>query len=426
MIPAMSQEQDERDFADILAEFESGGESSVRDKDPKPGERVSGKILSIGEESIFVDVGAKSDAIVHRSEVENDDGEVTVVMGDTLKGMISGHDAASGCLILRVKAGAGPGLGGAGTELALEEIAQAQANGFPVEGTVSEVVKGGVRVMVSGLRAFCPISQLELGYIEDASSYVGRRLPFKVRNFSPSGRGRHPDIVLSRRALLEAEEKQRREEALAQLREGTVVRGIVSSVTSYGAFVNLGGIEGLLHVSEMSHDRVSDPAELVQEGDEVEVKILSVIEAEAKEEGKGRRRDRGPRISLSRKALEQDPWNEASRRFPLGTVVSGRVVRVEVYGAFIRLAPGLDGLAHISELGADRRISHAREVVDLGQDLKVKILAVDPDRRRISVSVAAIEKDTQAGFAAEYAQRQEKSSSGFGAMAGFFEKAKKS
>lgn len=411
---------DDRDFGEILAEFERQQEATGGGKDPKPGDRVSGRVVSIGEDAAFLDVGAKSDAMVALAELRDEEGELTVDVGETVEGMVTGHDEASGCLVVRVRPGAGGDLGAGGTEIALEELSQAHAHGIPVEGTVTEVVKGGVEVTVSGLRAFCPVSQLDLRYVEDPAEYVGRRLSFRVVRFEASGRGGRPNVVLSRRDLLEEEERTRRQEALARLKEGAVIRGTVTSVTSYGAFVDLGGVEGLLHVSEMAHDRVEDPTELVAAGDSMEVKVLSIEET-----------DKGQRISLSRRALERDPWEDVAKRFPEGTTTPGTVMRLEPYGAFVRVAPGLEGLVHVSELATGRRIAHPREVVELGQDVEVRVLSVDPDKRRLSLSLAAATaaatEAAETRIKEEYAERKEggPSGGGFGSLASAFEKAKK-
>lgn len=409
---AMTERTDDRDFASILADFESGQTRSGTD--PEPGQKVQGKILSIGEETAFVDLGAKSDGVVALAELTDDDGELTVEVGDTLEALVAGRDESSGCLVLRVRPGAGSGLGAGGSEVAQEEIAQAHAHAIPVEATVTGVVKGGVEVTVSGLKAFCPISQLDLTYVEDAESYVGRRLSFLVRRFEPAGRGGRPNVVLSRRDLLEEEQRARRQEVLANLAEGAVVRGTVTSVTSYGAFVDLGGVEGLLHVSEMSHGRVEEPTDLVATGDVLEVKVLSIEE-----------RKEGMRISLSRRALERDPWEEVQARFPAGETYPGRVVRLETYGAFVELAPGLEGLVHVSELSSERRVDHPRDVVELGQDIEVRVLGVDPVRRRISLSLAAAVDRAGTASAEERAYLQRGKPTGLGTLAHSFKKAKK-
>jgi len=418
----MANENPDTDFGAILAEFEQA-QSAAGGSDPKPGERISGRILRIGNESTFVDVGAKSDAVVATAELLDDEGELTAAVGDTVEGMISGRDEASGCLLLRVRPGAGSGLSHGDTELALEEVAQAHAHGIPVEGTVRAALKGGVEVEVSGLRGFCPISQLDTAYVEDAEGYVGQRLSFAVRSFERAGRGGRPNLVLSRRELLEAEERKRREEALARLKPGAVVHGKVTSVTGYGAFVDLGGVEGLLHVSEMAHGRVEDPAELVQEGDELDVKVLTIEEREGRD---GKRPTQ--RISLSLRALLADPWEEIGQRFAVGSTVDGRVMRLEPFGAFVRIAPGVEGLVHVSELAADRHVSHPREVVELGQDVKVRILDVDAERKRISLSLAAAQRAGEAdGGRAEAAAADAGGGlgSGLGSLAQAFEKADK-
>jgi small subunit ribosomal protein S1 len=377
-------------------------------------------VLSVGDEQTFVDVGAKSDAVVATAELRDDEGGLTVAVGDTVEGMVSGRDADSGCLVLRVRPGAGGGLGAGDTQLALQEISQAHQHGIPVEGTVTEAVKGGVAVTVSGLRAFCPISQLDLSFVEDASEYVGRNLTFRVRKFEPAGRGGRPDVVLSRRDLLEQERRQREAEAMERVQPGAVLRGTVRSVTAYGAFVDLGGVEGLLHVSEMAHGRVEDPASVVAEGDVLEVKVLSVEERD-----KG-----GKRIALSRRALLGDPWEGIKERFKPGATVRGLVKRLEAFGAFVEIAPGIEGLVHVSELAADRRVGHPREVVDLGQEVEVRVLEVDAARHRVSLSLAsslttpgaAAGREEIAEHAAADAGR---SGAALGSMASAFEKARK-
>jgi small subunit ribosomal protein S1 len=412
----MAKNQEERDFGAILAEFESGQAVERSGGDPTPGDRVSGRVLSIGGEQTFVDVGAKSDAVVATAELRDDDGALTVAVGDTVEGMVSGRDADSGCLVLRVRPGAGGGLGAGDVQLALQEISQAHEHRIPVEGTVTEAVKGGVAVTVSGLRAFCPISQLDLSFVEDAAEYVGRNLTFRVRKFEPAGRGGRPDVVLSRRDLLEEERRQREAEAMERVQPGAVLRGTVTSVTAYGAFIDVGGVEGLLHVSEMAHGRVEDPASVVAEGDVLEVKVLTVEERD-----KG-----GKRIALSRRALLGDPWEDVKGRFEPGASVRGLVKRLEAFGAFVEIAPGIEGLVHVSELAADRRVGHPREVVDLGQEVEVRVLEVDAARHRVSLSLA-----TQAAAAgreeiAEHAVADAgRTGTALGSMASAFEKARK-
>jgi small subunit ribosomal protein S1 len=389
--------EESEDFGAVLAEFEREQGHAGAEKAPSVGEKVRGEIISLGETAAFVDLGGKTEGMVHLEELTDEEGELTVAVGDAVEGLVTATDPDSGCVVIRVRPGRF-----AGSETALEEVRQAREHGIPVEGVVREVVKGGVRVEVAGLRAFCPISQLELGFVEDASEYVGRRLRFRIERFEESGRGGRPNVVLSRRVLLEEEARARAEEARAKLEVGKVVEGTVTSVTSYGAFVDLGGIEGLLHVSEMRHSRVEDPKALYTQGQRVEVEVIGI---QPGKEGKG------DRISLSRKSLESDPWEGVMAAFPRGSQHRGKVTRVEPYGAFVELVPGIDGLVHISELGADRPVQHAREVVETGDELEVEVLSVDPARRRISL---ARTQGAGAGAAEWRAARSSGAAAGFG------------
>ena len=374
-MPARSDDSDREDFATLLARFESEQEAAARAA-PKVGDRVEGEIVSLGEETAFVDLGGKSEGMVALDELRDEEGGLTVAVGDRIEAVVAATDRETGGLVLRVR----PGRSGTGGEQAWAELSQAAEARIPVEGRVTGVNKGGVDVEVSGVHAFCPISQLDLGYVADATEYVGRRLTFRVTRCE-RGRGRRPDVVLSRRELLAEEAAARAAEARARLEPGKVVRGTVVSLTAYGAFVDLGGVEGLLHVSEISHSRVADPADVLAAGQSLDVEVLRI---EPPREPGG-----AERISLSLRALEPDPWRQAAARFAEGSVVPGRVARLESFGAFVELAPGIDGMVHVSELGAGRRIDHPRQAVEVGQEITVTVLSVDPERRRISLSMAA-------------------------------------
>src|SRR4029453_3035708 len=228
------------------------------------------------------------------------------------------------------------------------ELQQAYAHGLPVDGTVTGVVKGGVEVTVAGTRGFCPISQLEDRYVADAAEFVGRHLSFRITRLEESP-GRLT-LVLSRRSLLEEEKAVRAAAVRATLAPGKVLRGTVTSLASYGAFVDLGGIEGLLHVSQLGHARVDHPQDVLAVGQEIEVQVLD-IKPDAKGQGG---------ISLSRRRLVRDPWHDEVAKLTPGTRRSGRVARLETFGAFVALAPGVDGLLHVSELGANKPIRHPR------------------------------------------------------------------
>jgi small subunit ribosomal protein S1 len=335
------------------------------------GDKVSGQIVSIGPEAAFVDLGGKAEGIIELAQISDAEGKLTSAVGDTIEAKVSRIDPETGALVLRRRVGRG--------QEVPAELVQAYQSGIPVEGLVTAVIKGGVEVQVSGLRAFCPLSQLELRYVENPERFIGERLAFKIARYEEGGRGRRPNIVLSRRALLEEEAKAKAAETRARLEPGAVVRGKVTALTDYGAFVDRGGLEGMLHVSEIGFARTAHPKDVLQVGQEIEVQVLKIEPSKDPKHGE--------RISLSRKALERDPWNDAAERFTAGSRVKGRVMRLEAFGAFIEVAPGLEGLAHISELGASRRINHPREVLELGQDVDVTVLGVDPVKRRISLSL---------------------------------------
>lgn len=432
------QTENEKDFAQALAEFEQqGGEKR---EDPPMGAKVSGKILSIGEESAFVDLGTKSEALIETAQLKDAEGSLTVNVGDTIDATVTSADPETGTLVLRRQAAAaGKGSRSKGNPEAEAEIKMAWQHGIPVEGVVSGINKGGAEVQVRGMRAFCPLSQLDLRYVEDPAQFVGQRLTFKVSQFE-EGRTR-PNIVLSRRAILEEEQKSRAAEARARIQVGSVVTGKVTSLASYGAFVDLGGLEGMLHVSEIGYSRLAHPKEVLNVGDEVEVQVIKIE--------KGKDEKKPERISLSRRSLEKDPWQEAAGKFPDGTEVAGKVMRMESFGAFVEIAPGVEGLLHISEIGGGRRLNHPREALQIGQELPVRVLNVDTGKRRISLGMATGEEGSyrEEAMSSPRSQRSDRgdrpdrsersggsgsgggssssSGSGFGSMADFFKNAKR-
>lgn len=371
------QETQNQDFAQALAEFEHEGGGTVEQrKDPAVGDKVQGRIVSITDDNVFVDVGAKAEGVIEAAQLKDAEGNLTVNVGDTVDVVVSAIDPETGSLVLRRKAAGGRRGGGHQQQQEIAaELRQAFESGLPVEGMVTAVNKGGVEVQVTGMRAFCPHSQLDLRYVQDTEQFIGQRLTFRITRLE-EGRGR-PNIILSRRAVLEEEAEKKAAEARERIAVGTVVRGKVTSLTSYGAFIDLGGIEGMLHVSEIGYSRLAHPKEVLSVGDEVEVQVIKI------EKGK----DGRDRISLSRRSLEQDPWKDVADRFNVGTELTGRVMRLETFGAFVEIAPGVEGLVHISEMGAGRRLQHSREAAQLGQDVRVKVLSVDPERRRISLTM---------------------------------------
>jgi small subunit ribosomal protein S1 len=412
----MSDPSDEKpeDFATLFAAYEreqetaakrkkkdaGGDEARPKSRGPQAGDKMSGRIVSFGEESAFVDLGGKSEGVIPLAELLDADGQRTVNVGDEVEAMVVG--TGDDGVVLRVR-------GGGRGQAAPAELAQAHAHGLPVEGTVTAVIKGGVEVTVAGVRAFCPISQLDDRYVADAATFVGQRLSFRITRME-EGRGRGINLVLSRRALLEEEKAVRAEAARAQLAPGKVVRGTVTSLAAYGAFVDLGGIEGLLHVSQLGHARVAHPQDVLAVGQEVEVQVLDI-----KTDAKGEER-----ISLSRRALVRDPWLDEAARLQPGTRRRGRIARLEAFGAFVELAPGVDGLLHVSELGGGKPIRHPREAVKVGDTIEVAVKSIEPDRRRIALTLAAAADEAEASTANAPPEPP-----GFGALGDFFSRGKK-
>ncbi len=390
------------EFERLLAESESGPVAE-RPSEPVPGERVEGRVLLVGEETVFVDLGGGLEGILDTAEVRDLDGVVTVAVGDPLAAVVTGRDPGSRALLLRRRGGGRSGEVG-------PELRQAKEMGLPVEGIVKGVVKGGFEVEISGQRAFCPVSQIDARPVAEPEAMVGRRLAFLVSRVEEGGRGRAANVVVSRRELLDREARERAEAVRATLAPGAVVRGKVTSIATYGAFVDLGGLEGMIHVSELGHARVASVEDVLAVGDEVEVQVLRI---EPPREGR-----RGERIALSIKALQRDPWKDAALRFPVGSEHPGRVMRLDSFGAFVQVAPGLEGLVHVSELGEGRRISHAREALQLGQDLVVRVADVDETRRRLSLTLLGTRASAR-GEQEEWRSRLEPAKGGFGTLGDF-------
>jgi small subunit ribosomal protein S1 len=362
----------EEDFAALLAEYE-GAENKKKKKTPKPGDEVKGRIVSIGRDAAFVDFGGKSDGVIDLVDLRDADGKVVVQVGDEIEARVVEVEGPKGGTVLRRVAGRVAARAGAN---AGAQLAEAHAHGLAVEGVVTGVNKGGVEVQVAGVRGFCPISQLDLRHVDDAAPYVGQRLTFKVTRYDEAG-GR-PDLILSRRMILEEEQSVQAEATRSRLAVGAVLPGKVTAIKDYGAFVDLGGVEGMLHVSELGFQRVKHPKDVLTVGQDLEVQILKM---------------EGARISLSLKSLERDPWADVAARFPEGARAVGPVTRLEPFGAFVEVSPGVEGLVHVSELGRNKPLKHAREAAKLGQRLEVVVLTVDANSRRISLALAEDQGD---------------------------------
>jgi small subunit ribosomal protein S1 len=368
---------DENEFARLLAEYEGPetGRSKKKRKEPSVGDEVRGRVISIGRDAAFVDIGARSDGVIELSQLRDRDGTLTVKEGDELTATVVEVGGPSGGVVLKRQFG---GRGPKGSIDGSAELEAAHAHRLPVEGTVTAVNKGGVEVSIGGVRAFCPISQLDLRHVEDAGAFVGQKLRWRITRYETTGRG--ANVVVSRRSLLEEEQAARAAEVRGTLAVGAVVKGRVSALKDYGAFVDLGGVEGMLHVSELGFQRVAHPKDLLAVGQEIEVQILKIEKSDDPKKPE--------RIALSLKSLEKDPWSEVATRFYEGARAHGTVRRLETFGAFVEVAPGVEGLIHVSELGKGRPLRHAREATKIGAALNVVVLAVDADKRRLSLGLA--------------------------------------
>ena len=328
---------------------------------PKKGARISGRIVQIGEAGVFVDFGGREEAVLDVREITDEAGAHTKAVGDTIQATVMSVDGGVK-LSMKSKSRAGD----------LPALLEAAKTGLPVNGKVTGTNKGGLVVHVMGLRAFCPFSQIDRHYVEKPEEFVGKTLAFRVASSDDKGR----NIVLSRRSLVEEEAKAGANELREKVQVGTVLEGRVVRIRPFGAFVDLGGIDGLIHVSEISHSRVKDPGQVLAVGQTVKVEVVKVEDLGGPSE----------RISLSRKKFAPDPWTEVADEIVPGTRVTGKIVRIVEFGAFVELRPGVDGLIHVSAL-ADGHVNHPSSIVSVGDEVQAWVLAVNRENRRISLSL---------------------------------------
>lgn len=357
---------DSNDFAALLAEFDQTHQGTA-DKAAKPGDQVKGRVVAITEEQVFIDLGGKAEGVMDAASLRDAEGQLSVTVGDEVTATVAGVEEDGS---LRLGNQQSRHLHGAA------ELEQAWRQQVPVQGRVTGVIKGGVEVQVAGQRAFCPASQIDIRFVEDLNEFVGQHLDFRITKFEG---GRHLNLVVSRRMVLEEEQRARAEALRANLKEGAVLSGTVTSLQDYGAFVDLGGLEGMIHISELAFHRVKHPSEILSVGQPLEVSVLRIDQTDNPK--------RPEKIALSIRALARDPWSEAAQKYPVGTRVQGRVTRLQPFGAFVELAPGIEGLIHVSELGTGKRVTHPQEVLSPGQAVEASVLAVDLDKRRISLTL---------------------------------------
>lgn len=335
----------------------------------EPGQQVEARVVRITDKNVFLDVGAKSEGYAARAEFVDENGETTVKEGEKIK--VYFLSTVHGEMQFTVSIG-----GGSAAQAHLEE---AYAGRIPVSGRVEKEIKGGFQVNLAGkVRAFCPYSQMDRRRVEDPEALVGKEFSFLITQYEESGR----NIILSRRELLEEEGRRQMDELRETLKVGSVVRGKITSLREFGAFVDIGGIEGLLPISEIGWGRVEDINSRLEVGQQVEVAVLKLDWD-------------NERFSFSLKETLPDPWQKAVGKFPVGTFHRGRVDRLMPFGAFVNLAEGVDGLLHISGLAGGRRINHPREVVSEGETVEVRIDSVDQEQRRISLTLAAAVKEVE-------------------------------
>lgn len=349
-----------------------GGESfaelfGASERTFKEGEIAKGKVLSIDNDYVQVDIGFKSEGMIASWEFMTEDGDITISVGDTVEVLVEEVENEEGQLVLSKEK--------AERLKVWDEISNAYENEEPVEGTIVARVKGGLSVDI-GVKAFLPGSQVDLRPVRNLEALIGDKASFKIIKFNK----RRGNIVLSRRALLETERKMMREGTLATLSEGQILDGVIKNLTDYGAFIDLGGIDGLLHITDMSWGRINHPSELFHVGDEIKVKVLK-FDAEAE------------RVSLGLKQIQPDPWVDAGMRYPLGMRIHGKVVSLTDYGAFIELEPGIEGLVHVSEMSWTKRIKHPSKVVSIGDEVEAVVLDVDERERKISLGMKQIEEN---------------------------------
>lgn len=326
-----------------------------------PGQKVRARVVSISGDLVYIDLGGKSEGIISLSEFLNKDGVPSVNRGDEIEAYFVAVQDGARRLTTKTRGYSAASLG---------EIQNAFESGIPLAGEVKRELKGGFEVMIGEVRCFCPFSQIDLKGGREGGLYLGRTFSFKVLEYENNGR----NVVLSRRALL-ADEKKAKVEALKEkLKPGMDVTGTINSVQNFGAFMDIGGIDGLVPASELSWNRAERPASVVSPGQEVTARILSLDWENS-------------RITLSLKATQPDPWTGLRERYPEGSKVSGVIVRLAAFGAFVNLEPGIDGLVHISNLGTGRRIQHPKEVVEVGQTVETYVSNVDPSSKKISLSM---------------------------------------
>jgi small subunit ribosomal protein S1 len=371
----------------------------------KVGEVTDGKVISIGKENIFLDLGTRAEGMIDREEFTHK-GQLTIKEDETIQVLVSDfRDGIFHCTSRLHQTGRSDPRQSKDSPTLLM-LREAFAKQLPVEGKVKAVNKGGLEVHILGQKTFCPISQIEKNYCQNPEIHLDKTYTFLVMQYEEDGR----NIVVGRKELLQADEQEKIRQRWQEIQVGQVYEGTVTSVHDYGAFVNIAGIEGLLHVSEISYQKTLNAQEVLHTGQKLNVVIIK-LDRETK------------KISLSMKALQADPWVEAEKKLAIGAEFSGRVVRLKTFGAFIELFPGIDGLLHISQLGANRRVNHPKEILTVGQTVNVRVLAFDLAQKTISLTMEEPEVDYSDELSRLKEKQEEDLKTGAGSMAALLDSA---
>ena len=337
-------------------------EESLQELETRPGSIVKGTVVSIDKDIVLVDAGLKSESAIPAEQFKNAEGELEIAIGDEVDVALDAVEDGFGETILsREKAK---------RHEAWVELEKAYEDKATIKGVINGKVKGGFTVEVNSVRAFLPGSLVDVRPVRDTTHLEGKELEFKVIKLD----AKRNNVVVSRRAVIEAENSAERESLLANLEEGHEVKGIVKNLTDYGAFVDLGGVDGLLHITDMAWKRVKHPSEIVNVGDEINVKVLKFDKEKQ-------------RVSLGMKQMGNDPWQEIAQRYPEGTKITGQVTNLTDYGCFVEIEDGVEGLVHVSEMDWTNKNIHPSKVVNLGDSVEVMVLEIDEERRRISLGL---------------------------------------
>ena len=358
----------------------------------EPGQKIDATVLQIGDEWIFLDVGQKGEGVLDRKELLDNDGEVSVKVGDTVSAYFMSRKGGELRFTTRL------GSGSSGTA----QLEEAWRSEIPVEGRIEKEIKGGYEIKLPGnVRAFCPFSQLGLRRQDDTAEVIGTALDFRITQFGEQGR----NIVVSHRVILEEQRRQQRAELMACLKEGMVVSGTITNIRDFGAFVDIGGLEGLLPISEISYGRVENIEDVLQVGQQLEVAVKKCDWENEK-------------FSFSLRDTLADPWSKVESKYPAGSTHAGTVSRLAKFGAFVTLEDGIDGLVHISKIGGDQRIKHPQDLLSVGQTLQVTVEKIDLVDKRIALAIVNQKEDesTETSYT-------EQSSGGMGTFAELFKKA---